>query len=223
MWFSFWSVPNFQSDCFKVVIPAQPVTSTSSAFPETKVFMPPCSYLVHEDVFYFPSDLSPFVLQDCVAVGFTSFGGKLITETGLVFCLQSDDCAVTQYTAHEVLKHFHTKPVSAFFLVPVKIALLQAFCFTEGEKKKNPRTAETSNLSIPAKRREIALRLQCNFRLWKWNWLHGGRKEGEKMKKKKNCYWNIFSLSLLVLIASLSSGLIAFNVKYMFNIEIVKT
>lgn len=43
------------------------------------------------------------------------------------------------------------------------------------------------------------------------------------MEKKKNYCWNIFSLSLLVLITSPSSGLIAFNVKYMFNIEIVKT
>lgn len=115
---------------------AQSVTNTSNAFPETKVFTPSCSYVVHEDVFYSPSnsDLSPFVLQDCVAVGFTSFGEKLITETGLVFYSQSNDCAVIQYTAHEILKHFHTKPVSAFFLVPVKIVLLQAFCFTEGEK-----------------------------------------------------------------------------------------
>lgn len=74
------------------------------------------------------------MLQDCAAVSFTSFGEKLITETGLGFSFQSDDCAVIQYTAHEILKHFYTKPVSAFFLVPVKIVLLQAFCFTEGEK-----------------------------------------------------------------------------------------
>lgn len=200
-----------------------PWQESQMRFPETKLFTPSCSSVVHEDVFYSPSnsDLSPFVLQDCVAVSFTSFGEKLITGTGLVFSFQSDDCAVIQYTAHEILKHFHTKPVSAFFLVPVKIVLLQAFCFTEGEK--NPLEQQKSAICIPAKRQEMALRLQCNFRLWKWNWLHGGRKGGEKMEKKKNYCWNIFSLSLLVLITSPSSGLIAFNVKYMFNIEIVKT
>lgn len=94
------------------------------------------SYVVQEDAFYSLSisDLSPFMLQDCDAVSLTSFGEKLITGTGLVFSFQSDDCAVIQCTAHEILKHFYTKPVSAFFLEPVKIVLLQAFCFTEGEK-----------------------------------------------------------------------------------------
>lgn len=173
-----------------------PWQESQMRFPETKLFTPSCSSVVHEDVFYSPSnsDLSPFVLQDCVAVSFTSFGEKLITGTGLVFSFQSDDCAVIQYTAHEILKHFHTKPVSAFFLVPVKIVLLQAFCFTEGEK--NPLEQQKSAISV----------FQQKDKKWLWdcNVISGSEneigfmeeeREGEKWKRKRTTA-EIFSLCL---------------------------
>lgn len=225
MWFSFWSVFNFESDWCTVVISfSQPATSTSNAFPETKVFTPSCSYAVHEDVFFFALKFrpKPFCVSGLCCSWFHFFWREAYhRDRTCIFLPVRWLCCSTIHCTRD-FKALPHQACLCFLFSACQNSTPASLLFYRGWKK-NLRTAETSNLCIPAKRREMALRLQCNFRLWKWNWLHGGRKGGGKMEKKKNCYWNIFSLTLLALIASLSFGMIAFKGKYMFNVEIVKT
>lgn len=166
------------------------MASTLNAFAETKIFIASCLWRW----LLFPPKFRPksFMLQVYIAVSLTTyFEGKLDSN-----CV----CFPVRWLCCNTVLIYHTRDFKAlvcwlslaFFLVFVKIALLQTFCFPEGEKY---RTGVTSNLCVPAQRIEMALRLQCIFRLRKWNQFHPGRK-GEKMEKKNNCYWNVFFLSL---------------------------
>lgn len=164
-----------------------------------------------------------FMHLGCIAVKLPfKIRSKVNTETILVFSFQLDNfllhlsCNTVSQTTHEILKHLWTLSL-AFFFVSVKIVLLKAICFTEGERKK---TRITSNLCVPTQRIEITLRLHCNFRLRKWNRFHPGIKGEENGKEKtaiKKCFLSIsFDFSYFSLLQP------DCLLKYMFNIEMVK-